>query len=269
MGEPGRALLAFDFDGVLSPIVDDPEQAQPFPGALPALANIGRFAGSVAIITGRQVPFVISRNGFDVLSKIPGFTIFGQYGAERWDSASRKMTARPPHHAVAAARVELRRLLQRLALPRGFWLEDKGRALAVHTRRAADPDGALAMLSEPMDDLARRHDLKVEPGKMVLEIRPPDVDKGQVLRAYAQERAARSVLYAGDDKGDLSAFAVIDELRNLGVPGIKVCSRSPEAPEVAEAADLVVDGPAGITELLRDLCRRMGGGCGHPGRDGP
>lgn len=259
--EPSHALLAFDFDGVLSPIVDDPEQAQPLPGVFRALANIGQRVGSVAIITGRPPSFVISRNGFDVLSKISGFTIFGHYGAERWDSSSRKMTAPPPSRAVAAARIELQRLLRRLGLGRakGFWLEDKGRALAVHTRRTADPAGALAMLSKPIDDLARRHDLQVEPGKMVLEIRPPGVDKGDVLRTFVKERAAKSVLYAGDDKGDLSAFAVVDELRDQGIPGIKVCSGSPEGLEVAAAADVVVDGPTGVTELLADLTRRISG----------
>jgi trehalose 6-phosphate phosphatase len=67
------------------------------------------------------------------------------------------------------------------------------------------------------------------------------------------------VLYAGDDLGDLSAFAVVDELRRAGVPGIKVCSGSPEAIEVAEAADVVVDGPDGVADLLESLAQKIDG----------
>ena len=260
VGDPRRALLAFDFDGVLSPIVDDPQQAQPLPRVFPALADVGQRVGSVAIITGRPVSFLTSRDGFGVLLSIPGFSIYGQYGRERWDAATQTIKVAPPSNGIAAAREELTQLLQELDIAAGLWLEDKGSALAVHTRRAANPEDALAVLSEPVSDLARRHHLRVEPGKMVIEIRPPGVHKGDVLRSLAEERAAGCVLYAGDDLGDLDAFSAVDELRSHGTPGIKVCSGSAEATEVAEAADLVVNGPAGIADLLEDLGRQLAPG---------
>jgi trehalose 6-phosphate phosphatase len=255
--DPGHALLAFDFDGVLSPIVDDPEAAQAFPPVLPVLAALGASVGTIAIITGRPVSFVTSRAGIEALLSIPGFAIYGQYGRERWDSASRTVMVEPGGDGVAAIRAELTRLLEQPGVGEGTWLEDKGSALAVHTRRAADPLGTLAVLSKPIDDLARRHQLRVEPGKMVLEVRPAGREKGDVLRALVAERGARSVLYAGDDLGDLSAFAAIDELRAGGLPGVKVCSASPEDTEVVKAADLVVDGPPGVTWLLGDLGRQI------------
>ncbi len=255
--DPGHALLAFDFDGVLSPIVDDPEAAQAFPPVLPALAALGASVGTIAIITGRPVSFVTSRTGIEALLSIPGFAIYGQYGLEHWDTASRTVMVEPGGDKVAAVRAELARLLEQPGVGEGTWLEDKGSALAVHTRRAADPLGTLAVLSKPINDLARRHQLRVEPGKMVLEVRPAGWEKGDVLRALVAERGARAVLYAGDDLGDLSAFAAVDELRAAGLPGVKVCSGSPEATEVAEAADLVVDGPPGVTELLGDLRRQI------------
>jgi trehalose 6-phosphate phosphatase len=258
--DPRRALLAFDFDGVLSPIVDDPEEAQALPRVFPALAEVGQRVGSVAIITGRPVSFVTSRDGFSVLRSIPGFSIYGQYGHERWDAATQAITVAPPSNGIAAAREELAQLLQGPDVASGIWLEDKGSALAVHTRRAADPEGALAVLSEPVGNLARRHHLRVEPGKMVIEVRPPGVDKGDVLRSLAEDRAAGSVLYAGDDLGDLEAFSAVDELRKRGIPGIKICSGSSEAAEVAEEADLVVNGPAGIADLLEDLGRQIARG---------
>jgi trehalose 6-phosphate phosphatase len=254
---PRRALLAFDFDGVLSPIVDDPDLAQPLPGIFDALAAVGRQAGPVAIITGRPVAFVLAREGFDVLMSIPDFAVYGHYGLERWNVRSRTVTSRPVADDITAVRDELAGLLRRPGLAAGAWIEDKGSAVAVHTRRMADPDAALALLSEPVRDLARRHQLRVEPGKMVLEIRPPGISKGDVLRELAAGPGTASVLYAGDDLGDLSAFSVVDELRAAGVPGVKVASASPEAPRVADAADLVVDGPAGIRDLLVDLHRQI------------
>ncbi len=254
---PDRALLAFDFDGVLSPIVDDPEKAQAFPRAFQALADVGKMVGSVAIVTGRPVSFLISRDGFGSLLSIPDFAVYGHYGRERWDSASRTTVSAPPDRGIEAIHQELRRLLGQPGVHEGSWLEDKGSAVAIHTRRAADPALALATLNEPVKELAERHDLRVEPGKMVLEIRPHGVQKGDVLRTIVRDRAARAVLYAGDDLGDLSAFAAVDELRENGVPGVKVCSGSPEAPEVAEAADVVVDGPAGVANFLETLGQRI------------
>jgi trehalose 6-phosphate phosphatase len=258
--DPRHALLAFDFDGVLSPIVDDPERAQALPRVIPTLADVGQRVGSVAIITGRPVSFMTSRDSFRVLRSIPGFLIYGQYGRERWDAATQTMTVAPPTNGVAAARDELVQILQRSEIASGLWLEDKGSALAVHTRRAANPEGALAVLSEPVGDLARRHNLRVEPGKMVIEIRPPGVHKGDALRSLAKDRAAESVLYAGDDLGDLDAFSAVEELRSKGIPGVKVCSGSAEVAEVAEAADLIVNGPEGIADFLEDLGRQIAQG---------
>lgn len=257
---PRRALLAFDFDGVLSPIIDDPDLAQPLPGIFDALAAVGQQTGPVAIITGRPVTFLLSRDGFDVLTSIPDFAIYGHYGLERWNARSPLTASRAVAGDITAVRDELARLVRQPGIPAGAWIEDKGSAVAVHTRRTADPARTLTLLSEPVHALAARHQLHVEPGKMVLEIRPPGISKGDVLRELAADSGTESVLYAGDDLGDLSAFAVVDELRAAGVPGVKVASASAEAPQVADAADLVVDGPPGIRDLLGELHRQISSG---------
>jgi trehalose 6-phosphate phosphatase len=132
----------------------------------------------------------------------------------------------------------------------GVTIEDKGRAVAVHTRRAADPEGALTALRRPLAKLAEKHGLVVEPGRLVLELRPPGMDKGQALGLFLAERAARSVLFVGDDLGDVAAF---DAVKASGLPGVTVCSGSAEVTELAERADIVVDGPDGVVALLRDL----------------
>lgn len=67
---------------------------------------------------------------------------------------------------------ELPGVLEAAGAWRGTWIEDKGRAVAVHTRRADHPAEAADALRKPLDDLAAAHGLVVEPGRFVLELRP-------------------------------------------------------------------------------------------------
>jgi trehalose 6-phosphate phosphatase len=248
---PGDALIASDFDGTLAPVVPDPAAARAYPGAADALARLAGAAGTVAIITGRPAGEAVSLGGF---AGIGGLIVLGHYGAERWRGGA--VTARPAPHveaSVAVARRDLPGVLAAAGAPDGTRIEEKGRAIAVHTRQAADPEGALALLREPLAALAARAGLRLEPGRLVLELRPPGIDKGAALRALVRERNARSVLFCGDDLGDLAAFAAVRELRAEGIPGCTVCSRSEETPEVAAAADLVAEGPAGVVGVLSSL----------------
>ena len=137
----------------------------------------------------------------------------------------------------------------------GAFVEDKGQALAVHTRRCAEPEVALERLRSILAALAERTGLPVEPGRLVLELRPPGMDKGKALRSFVDGLGARpsAVLFAGDDLGDLAAFDAVDELRGEGVPGVLVCSGSAEVTALAERADVVVDGPSGVVDLLGGL----------------
>jgi trehalose 6-phosphate phosphatase len=246
--DPVSALLAFDYDGVLAPIVDDPLRSPPHPRAIPALARLAPLVGSLVIITGRPVEVVVSYCEFATFPALSQLVVLGHYGRERWDGGTGQVTAPPPSQGVGAARVELPLLLGSLAS--SAWLEDKGGSLAVHTRRSPDPHGTLAMLREPVAKLAARHGLIVEPGRLVLELRPPGVDKGAALRSHVAERAAKAVAYTGDDLGDISAFDAVESLRGEGLAGLKVCSGSAEVVELARRADLVVDGPAGVVDLV-------------------
>ncbi len=143
-------------------------------------------------------------------------------------------------------------MLAAAAAPDGTYVEDKGAAVAVHTRRTADPQAALDRLRQPLADLARETDLVVEPGRFVLELRPAGGDKGDAVRGLVAEAAAPSVVvFIGDDLGDLAAFDAVDGLRAQGTPGLLVCSGSTEVTALAERADLVVDGPDGVVRAAR------------------
>jgi trehalose 6-phosphate phosphatase len=245
LAAPATALIASDFDGTLSPIVPNPADARAYPGATDSLARLATLAGTVAIITGRPAADAVELGG---LASVPGLIVLGHYGAERWQGGT-VTTTRAPNGAAEAGRL-LPAVLAEAGAPDGVRIEDKGTAVGVHTRQTSDPLGTLDLLRAPLEDLARRTGLTVEPGRYVLELRQPGIDKGAALRGLAAERGAKSVLFCGDDLGDLAAFAAVRTMRAEGIPGCTVASASPEAQPVADDADLVVDGPPGIVAFL-------------------
>ncbi|MES9539188.1 MULTISPECIES: trehalose-phosphatase [unclassified Actinomadura] len=247
---PTGAVLGFDFDGTLAPIVPDPASARAHPDAAPALARLAPLVGSLLIVTGRPAAVAVEYGGFE---GIDGLVVLGQYGLERWESGTLTVPEPPP--GVAEARAKLPGVLAAAGAPPETFVEDKGQALAVHTRRCAEPQVALDRLRSILAALAERTGLSVEPGRYVLELRPPGMDKGKALRSFVDDRSPRpsAVLFAGDDLGDLAAFDAVDELRAEGVPGVLVCSGSTEVTALADRADLVVDGPAGVVDLIGSL----------------
>ncbi|MER5894702.1 trehalose-phosphatase [Streptomyces sp. NPDC001876] len=260
LARPDRAVIALDFDGTLADIVPDPEQSRAHPGAVPALAALAPQVASVAVITGRPAGVAVRYGGFAGVPGLDHLVVLGHYGAERWDAVTGTVHAPAPHPGVAAVRAELHGVLHEVGAWHGTWIEEKGQAVAVHTRRADDPQAAFESLREPLGHLAARHGLIVEPGRLVLELRPPGMDKGVALAEYVREAGAGSVLYAGDDLGDLAAYAAVEKLRAEGpdgTPGLLVCSGT-EVPELAERADLLLPGPAAVVGLLETLARHLG-----------
>lgn len=258
LAKPHTAVIGLDFDGTLAPIVADPEQARAHPDTVPVLAALAPKVASVAVITGRPAEVAVRYGGFAGVPGLEHLVVLGHYGAERWDARTGTVNAPAPHPGVAAVRAELPGVLDGIGAWHGTWIEEKGRAVAVHTRRAEDPQAAFEALREPLTDLATRHGLIVEPGRLVLELRPPGMDKGVALADYLRETGAQSVLYAGDDLGDLPAFAAVEKLRSDGLPGLLVCSGNDEVTELRERADLVVDGAAGVVGLLSALAAQLG-----------
>jgi trehalose 6-phosphate phosphatase len=254
--DPLQALLASDYDGTLAPIVDDPTRAYPQPGAVEALARLAEVVGGVAVVTGRPAATAVDLGG---LRSVPGLYVLGAYGAQRWHEGHESQLVQGPQQPVAVAvRDAVRDVVDRLAPP-GTAIEVKGPAVAVHVRECPDPAEAQARLSRPLVGVAETYGLTVEPGRMVIELRPSGIDKGQALRALVEELGSGTVVFIGDDLGDLAAFGAVNALRDTGRTGLTVASASAEAPEVAAAADLVVDGPAGVVDLLRELAAALTG----------
>jgi trehalose 6-phosphate phosphatase len=255
-----RAVVGLDFDGVLSPIVDEPSEAYIHPEAPGVLAGLAEAVRAIAVITGRPARQAIALGGLDevadeIAKHDKELFVFGQYGNERWRSTQRRIVSPRPPHGLSSFERELPRLL-READAEAAYVEEKGLAVAVHTRRLPEPTATFERLLPPMRELAERHGLGLEPGRHVIEVRAPGMDKGHAVHTFVSEQDAGGVVFAGDDLGDIEAYEAVVELREQGMPALLVCSLSDEETALADRADVLVPGPAGVLDLLRDLTRR-------------
>ena len=140
-------MVGLDFDGTLSPIVDDPAAAHIHPDASEVLVDLAGQVAAIAVVTGRPARQALALGGLDEVGNAIGeagkeLYIFGQYGNERWSSTSRRVISPRPPHGLATFLRELPRMLRAAGAGEAF-VEDKGLAVAVHTRRLEDPDGGL------------------------------------------------------------------------------------------------------------------------------
>ncbi|MGH3448718.1 MAG: trehalose-phosphatase [Nocardioidaceae bacterium] len=250
--DPLTTLVAFDYDGTLAPIVADPTRAVPHVDVVPALGRLAEVVGHVAIVTGRPADGAVGLAGLDTVPGLERLVVLGHYGLQRWEASTGTVQSGAETGDVDAVRARLPAVLESLALADAE-VEDKGLSVAVHVRRMPEPDRAFDVLAAPLADLAAEHGLTTEPGRRVIELRPAGMDKGLALRGLADEVDARAVMFTGDDLGDLAAFAEVERRRAIGGAGLLVCSGSAEVSELAERADIVVDGPAGVAQMVDAL----------------
>lgn len=247
--EPAASALILDFDGTLAPIVADASAAAMTEGLGDVLAQLATRLGQVAIISGRPAVFLGERAAVD------GVRLFGLYGTEEWRDgrpvARSEALEWEPALDMARERVTLA-----LAGRRGVVLEDKGLAIALHWRNAENRDEAGAFVRDLVRAVSRETALAQEPGKYVLELRPPlDRDKGTCVTELVAEVQPGTVVFAGDDRGDLAAFAAV---RAAGGYALAVDHGAESPAEVLAAADAVVAGSDGVARWLRDLSGLLG-----------
>jgi trehalose 6-phosphate phosphatase len=253
--ESGRAAIAdstarldgygffFDFDGTLSPIGEDPEAVVPVPDAVDALAALAGEAALVAVVSARPVGFLGDR-----LGHVPGLHLHGLYGLEYSADGGRTVATAPeavPYLPLMARIVDEARATFPTAL-----IEDKRLSCALHYRTTPQLQPAIEEWTTARAD---SYGLKLQHGRMVVELKPPvDTDKGAVVRTAAQSLSG--AWYFGDDLGDLPAYAALDELaRRPGFHAVRVAIANADGAVVSltERADLRLAAPEQVPPLLR------------------
>jgi trehalose 6-phosphate phosphatase len=225
--EPARAGLFLDVDGVLAPIVPQPEDARVPEQTRTELRRLNERYALVACISGRAGETARRIVG------VPELRYVGNHGLEL-EPQSQEWRDR------------LRRLLAEVDWPR---TEDKGLTAALHYRDAEDEDAARRLL-EDVAGHARAGGFVARFGRKVLDIVPPlEADKGTAVAHLLREHALHRALYAGDDTTDLDGFGALDGLRLA----VRVAVATSEGPaKLRERADLVIDSND-VLDLLRRL----------------
>jgi trehalose 6-phosphate phosphatase len=233
-------LVALDFDGVLAPLVDDPDTSRPLDVSSAAL---GRIAGApgvrLALVSGRAM------SDLRRLSGAPeGTVLVASHGAE----VEGVPTAldEPTAELLARVRDELQALSDEHP---GTHVEAKPAGAVLHTRRAA-PDVAHHAVTEALSGPARREGVRLMRGKDVVELSVVDADKGRAVSDLRQRLGVSAVLYAGDDVTDEHALATL--MPQAGDVGVKVGpGESVAAHRVASPDDVAV-----LLTTLADLLGR-------------
>lgn len=235
------AVIATDFDGTLSPIVDVPEDAELLPGAADTLVALSARVGELAVVSGRPVSFLSRRCP-------EGLTLVGLYGLEAVRDG-----VRVDHPTAGVWRETMADVATAAELqgPEGMRVELKELSITLHYRGRPDLADAVDAYSYKA---AKSAGLHRRPARMSIELHPPiDEDKGTVLLRLAEDRSG-PVVYIGDDVGDLPAFDALDTLAAQGRPVVRLVAQSEEmVDELRERADLLLDGPSGVLELLQRL----------------
>jgi trehalose 6-phosphate phosphatase len=251
--DPSRAAILLDIDGTLAPIVEHAADAVVPESTRLLLASVARRYGLVCCVSGRRASEARAMVSIGTISYL------GSHGVELlragWteavlDPSVAEWVARIRSFGREADTTDMRR--------RRVRLEDKGAIVAFHWRGASDEEAAVAAVDE-IADRARAEGLWTHWGRKVLEVRPPvEIDKGAGIKRLLRESGPEidSALYAGDDTTDLDAFFALQQLVAEGrlVRAVRVGVGSDEGPsQIAGDADVVVDGPDGVRELLAAL----------------
>lgn len=244
----GDATAVFlDYDGTLTPIVDDPADAtisDDDRSILRALAD----KVPLAIVSGRGLDDVRS------MVDVDGLTYSGSHGFEIELADGRRMDQDKAASAVPQLDQAEKALVANARDLTGVFVERKPYAIAVHTRRAVSDEvreraGALAAeVSTDFDQLVLRG------GKEIHELRPAlKWDKGAALSQLLGLLPDDPVpLYIGDDETDEDAFLAC---RREGGLGLLVGSASG-----AETwADFTLSHPRDTFEFLARLSGSLGG----------
>ena len=201
--------LFLDIDGTLAELANTPDAVHieaEIAAVLPRLMR--ELGGALALVTGRAI------TSADLLFTGLKLPIAGQHGCERRDASGTIHL----HAANKLTQGKLRKLLTGLAKRHPqLLLEDKGASIALHYR--AIPELESLVHETLMREVHEEDGYELQPGKMLLEVRPEGRDKGTAIHDFMGEHpfAGRLPVFVGDDLTDEHGFAAVEKLGGWSV----------------------------------------------------
>jgi trehalose 6-phosphate phosphatase len=252
--DPTHAAVLLDIDGTLAPIVRHAADAHVPEATRTLLIEIAKRYRVVGCVSGRRASTARQIVAIGTIAYV------GNHGGELLRPGATSLEVDP---AVAAWGERVRRFAASAYAPDHQRLrvrsEDKDMIAAFHWRGAPDEDAAAAAVAK-IAARAEEEGFVVHWGRKVLEVRPPvGLDKGLGIAALLRSPPApptRAAVYVGDDTTDLDAFRGLRSLVQSQALASAVCvavSSDEAPPELAQEADLMIDGTGGVRSLLEAL----------------
>jgi len=244
--------LFVDVDGTISDLAPTPREAFVAPRARTLLQALASKV-HVAVVSGRTLVDLRRMVG------LGGITYVGSHGLATWVNGREEHdgAVKPYVRYAQQAMVELAPL-RRLD---GILFEEKSTGLAIHYRLTRDADRARADILRAIAASGSAAHFDVLEGIKVVELRPRlGINKGTSVRSLANRFRLEGLVYVGDDLTDIDAFQAARDLRRGGrIDTMAVAVRHRHTPPLIEAAaDYVVEGVAGVEQLLAYAARRAG-----------
>ncbi len=203
---PARTAFFLDVDGTLLGFQDQPQDVVADPALLRVLERLRDAAGgALALVSGRMIA------DLDRIMAPLTLPAGGVHGAElRFADGLQEMGGGT---CIPALRAEAEAYAERC----GLWVEAKGETtFALHYRRAPERESEVLAF---LDRLVAGHDLMVQAGKMVAEVKPADLDKGTAIARLMGTTpfAGRVPVFIGDDLTDEHGFKTALALGGLAI----------------------------------------------------
>jgi trehalose 6-phosphate phosphatase len=215
----GRVRLFTDYDGTLAEFAPTPDTVEPDPDLVALLSRLASLpALSVTVLSGRRLAHV------EKLVPVPEVLLAGTYGIEMRTTDGQRIE----RVEFDAVRPILEQIKPQWSVAidgrQGFYLEDKGWALALHARFADDAESAeiLAVAQEVAVGAvvgAQPYLFRILGGQKFLEVGPRLAHKGRSVE-YLMERypwPGALPVFLGDDDKDEEAFAVVQAREGVSI----------------------------------------------------